>query len=82
MFIKLWTQREKIKPETSVKAYLFRMVTNQAFNYVRDTVKHEDLSEELWKDVLKSAGQTDDIVGGISKSHTDGYSRSCRYNYS
>lgn len=67
VFIKLWAYREKLKPDTDIEAYLFRMVRNRAIDYFRNTVQHEDLADEYWQDVLKSTGQTDDFI--ISKEY-------------
>ena len=62
VFIKLWTYREKLKTDIDIEAYLFSMVRNRAIDYFRNTVQHEDLADEYWQDVLKSANQTDDLV--------------------
>lgn len=67
VFIKLWVHRVKLKPDTDIEAYLFRMVRNRAIDYFRKTVQHEDLAEEYWQDVLKSTTRTDDFI--ISKEY-------------
>lgn len=35
VFLKLWTEREQIQIETSVKAFLFQWVKNKCLNYLR-----------------------------------------------
>lgn len=35
MFMKIWEKRELLKPETSVKAYLYKCVHNEALNYIK-----------------------------------------------
>lgn len=67
VFIKLWSNRKKIQPGRNIEAYLYSMVRNQALNYIRDTIKHEDLSAELWKDVLRAGEQSDHEI--ISKEY-------------
>lgn len=36
-FVYIWTHRESIDPDRSLRAYLFRIGYTRAFNYVRDT---------------------------------------------
>lgn len=40
-FVKLWAQRDKLEFQNSVKAYLYRMVHNQALNRLRTHKIHE-----------------------------------------
>lgn len=35
-FLKLWEKREKLKPNQSIESYLFVMLRNYCFNYLRD----------------------------------------------
>lgn len=67
VFIQVWENHRNIKPHMSFQAYLYRLVRNRAFNYLRDSVQHEDLSEGLWQDVLQSRNKTDDKL--ISKDY-------------
>ena len=61
-FIKIWENRRDINPDLSFQGYLYRMVRNRAFNYLRDSVQHEDLAQGLWQDILKARDQTDDHI--------------------
>ena len=60
VFIKVWENSEKINPDLSFSAYLYRMVRNRAFNYFRDCMQYEDFAEDLWQDLLEARTQTDD----------------------
>jgi RNA polymerase sigma-70 factor (ECF subfamily) len=39
-FVYLWTHRDRIDPDRSLRAYLFRIGTTRALNHVRDASKH------------------------------------------
>lgn len=45
LFLNLWNNRKKIEITTNVSGYLYRMARNLTLNYVRDTKKHQRLSE-------------------------------------
>ena len=59
VFIKVWENGEKINPDLGFSAYVYRMVRNRAFNYLRDSMQHEDLAQELWQDILKAQTEAD-----------------------
>ena len=59
VFIKVWEDRKKINPDLGPRPYLYRMVRNRAFNYLRDSMQHEDLAQGLWDDVLEARTQAD-----------------------
>lgn len=40
IFVHLWENREKIKPEQSIKSYLFTSVKNRCLNHIRDHKKY------------------------------------------
>lgn len=41
-FVKIWERRKDIRPEKSLRAYLFRIGYNSALNHFRDTAKFTD----------------------------------------
>lgn len=48
-FVILWQKRHQIKPDRSLKAYLFKIVRNRSLNYLRDFSDREDqLPEDKW----------------------------------
>jgi len=44
-FVKIWERRKDIRPEKSLRAYLFRIGYNSALNHFRDTAKFTDVAE-------------------------------------
>ena len=40
IFVNLWENRDKIKPEQSIKSYLFTSVKNRCLNHIRDHKKY------------------------------------------
>lgn len=44
-FYKLWKSKDAIMVKTSLKAYLYRSVTNAALNHIRLAKKHSDITE-------------------------------------
>lgn len=59
VFIKVWENSSKIDPDLGISAYLYRTVRNRAFNYLRDSMQHEDLALGLWQDILEAQTQAD-----------------------
>ena len=59
VFIKVWENRRNINPDRSFSTYLYRMVRNRAFNYLRDAMQHEDCAGELWQDMVEAGTQAD-----------------------
>lgn len=41
VYIKLWHKRYELDENKSLKAYMYRMVRNKCFNYLRDTAREE-----------------------------------------
>ena len=53
LFVKLWVKRHDLKPEGSLRSYLYRAIRNQAINYLKQksridspTVEPDDLRSE------------------------------------
>jgi len=44
-FYKLWKSKESIMVKISLKAYLYRSVTNASLNHIRLSKKHSDITE-------------------------------------
>lgn len=45
LFLNLWNNRSKIEITVNVSGYLYRMARNLTLNHIRNTKKHQDLSE-------------------------------------
>jgi RNA polymerase sigma-70 factor (family 1) len=46
-FIRLWEVRQRLNPEKSVEAYLFKIIRNKAFDYLKRLEKDYELQAEL-----------------------------------
>ncbi|HEX3008034.1 MAG TPA: RNA polymerase sigma-70 factor [Bacteroidales bacterium] len=60
VFLKFWNNRDSIYITTSVKAYLYRMIHNQALNYIRNRGV-EGKKEELFLDDIENRNKILDI---------------------
>lgn len=47
LFMKVWEHRDQINPELSFKAYLYRIATNMAFNFMHRANKERDILERI-----------------------------------
>ncbi len=51
VMLTIWKKREQIKIESSLKAYLYRCVTNRSLNYLRDKRNQVEEIEDKYMDV-------------------------------
>jgi len=56
-FVKLWETRQTLSPELSLKAYLYRIVTNLSL----DIIKHQKVKQKHEKYVLQIASKSSSI---------------------
>lgn len=54
VFVKLWEIRYSLDPDRSVKALLYRMARNQAYNHQRDRATHREKQESVQEDAPAS----------------------------
>jgi len=47
VFLRLWDNRTKLKSDTNIEAYLFRIASNLATDYLRSAKQRETASDEL-----------------------------------
>lgn len=59
LFIKLWTNREKIEVRESIISYLFRSSKNAALNYLRNEATRKNATEKIPTETFQSI---EDIV--------------------
>jgi RNA polymerase sigma-70 factor (ECF subfamily) len=65
VFTKIWEIRHTLDPERSLKALLYRMVRNLAFNHYRDT-KSQDAKRDSMADLdIPAAERTDETVDAV-----------------
>jgi len=50
LFVKLWTNREKLSVNTSFESYLLRAVRNSAITYINKERAHTDANERIYTD--------------------------------
>ena len=61
VFLKIWEERSRLNINISIKGYLFQMVRNQSFNYLKS--KKIELTDELYLNIsLQSSMTTDEQV--------------------
>lgn len=58
LFMKVWEMREEINPELSFKAYLYRIATNMAFNFMQRASKEREILQRI---IQSSTGFYDHI---------------------
>lgn len=69
-FVQLWERRDTLDPQRSVRALLFRMVRNRAYNHERDRRRREELLRKEG-DVFRN-GRPDAPDGRMRTEHLDG----------
>ena len=50
LFVKLWTNREKLVVNTSFESYMLRAVRNSAITYINKERAHTDVNERIYTD--------------------------------
>jgi RNA polymerase sigma-70 factor (ECF subfamily) len=54
VFMKIWTKREELSINLTVKSYLFAAAYNSSFNYLKQQKKFSDSEEETWVNIAGS----------------------------
>lgn len=62
VFIKIWTNRETLKPDLSFEAFLFTIARNLTYNHLRGIANQRSLKEEFWKNISELSKQTEDTI--------------------
>lgn len=63
VFAKLWEVRHTLDPDRSLKALLYRMVRNLAFNHHRDTKNREAKHSSMSDYISEAVDRPDEVVG-------------------
>lgn len=53
VFIKIWNRKSTINPELNFTSYLFTIIKNRVFDYLKEVKKNEFLKEKFWEKVLE-----------------------------
>ncbi len=62
VFIKIWTQREKINLSYSFHSFIYTIARNLTYNYLRTIASRESLKKELWKNITVLSEQTENTI--------------------
>jgi len=60
IFAKLWEQRDKINPELSFNAYLYKMARNHTYDFLKKAARDQRLKEEMMLSVIWRHNQEED----------------------
>ena len=53
VFIKIWERRQGINPELNFTSYLFTIIKNRVFDYLKEVKKINHLKERYWENIVK-----------------------------
>lgn len=73
VFVQLWERRGTLDPERSLRALLFRMVRNRAYNHERDRRRRAKLLREEGEVIANGRPEAPD--GRVRAKHLDGLLR-------
>lgn len=52
VFIKIWDKRLGINPELNFNSYLFTIIRNRVFDYLKEVKKNEFVKERYWQNIV------------------------------
>lgn len=58
VFVKFWVHFENIDPELSIRSYLFTMVRNASFNFLKKAAKTKELHAEIFRNEYSEDNST------------------------
>lgn len=61
VFIKIWNRRGGINPDLNFTSYLFTIIKNRVFDYLKEVKKNALLKEIYWKNVEAGMAMNNDI---------------------
>jgi RNA polymerase sigma-70 factor (ECF subfamily) len=53
VFIKVWDRREGINPELNFNSYLFTIIRNRVYDYLKEVKKNEFVKERYWQNIVQ-----------------------------
>lgn len=60
IFVKFWTNREKINPDLSLNAYLYKIARNHSLDWLKKTARDQQLKEALMSSMTFVHSQVED----------------------
>jgi len=67
-FVILWSKREEIDPEQSLKAYLFKIVKNRSLNWLNKQVNNSEPFEDHMLHLVSDSEQTNSSAETLSSN--------------
>ncbi len=61
VFLKIWFKRTSINPDLNFNSYLFTIIKNRVFDYLKEVKKNEFLKEKFWERVLEYKAEDNEI---------------------
>jgi len=53
VFIKIWNRKSLINPELNFTSYLFTIIKNRVFDYLKEVKKNELIREKYWENIVE-----------------------------
>lgn len=61
VFIKIWNRKNTINPELNFASYLFTIIKNRVFDYLKEAKKNNALREKYWEKVLEYQAMDNEV---------------------
>ncbi len=61
VFIKIWEKRQGINPELNFNSYLFTIIRNRVYDYLKEVKKNEFVKERYWHNIMKYQNSEPDL---------------------
>lgn len=61
VFIKIWNRKSTINPELNFASYLFTIIKNRVFDYLKEAKKNNLLREKYWEKVLEYQAMDNEV---------------------
>lgn len=72
VFIKIWDKRQGINPELNFNSYLFTIIRNRVFDYLKEVKKNDFVKERYWQNIVDYQRSEPELkeerIAGIKKA--------------
>ncbi|WP_020531845.1 RNA polymerase sigma factor [Flexithrix dorotheae] len=59
VFIKIWEKKDSINPELNFNSYLFTIIRNRVYDYLKRIKRNEIIKEQYWQNVIEYQNSTE-----------------------